>query len=296
MNIYLKSNLLKTRFNEFKKIISNIIQSNFQIIQFTPATTKNPYFTMVGDELIEDGVDFKYIDNFQKINQIIEEKPTLIHFHQLSPFYHANTPEETLIKTNQLLDNIQDLKDNGGKIVYTMHNPLPHNRIFIDIDKMVNKEMYNLSDHIIVLGQSAKEIIIKNKNINTQISVVKHLSFNEFYGKKQDKKRVRKEIGLLTNAIIFGNIGNIKPYKGLEFIINAFIKFSESQNNKKNLHLLIAGYSPDNEYIRSLKEDYPNKNITLINKDLNNTELIKFIFQHSTIQYLHLKIFGPQAV
>lgn len=85
-----------------------------------------------------------------------------------------------------------------------MHNPLPHNRIFIDIDKMVNKEMYNFSNHIIVLGLSAKEIIIKNQNIKTPISVFKHVSFKEFYGKKQDKKRVRREIGLPTNAIIFG--------------------------------------------------------------------------------------------
>ena len=67
MNNYQKSNLLKTRYNKFKKIISDIIHSNFQIIQFTPAKTKNPYFTMVGDELIKNGVDFKYIDEFQKI-------------------------------------------------------------------------------------------------------------------------------------------------------------------------------------------------------------------------------------
>ena len=276
MNNYQKYNLLKTRYNKFKKIISDIIHSNFQIIQFTPAKTKNPYFTLVGDELIKNGVDFKYIDEFQKIDQIIEEKPTLIHFHQLSPFYHANTPEETLKKANQLLDNIQDLKDSGGKIVYTMHNPLPHNRIFTDIDKMVNNKMYNLSNHIIVLGPSAKEIITKNHNITTPISVVKHVSFKEFYGKKQDKKRVRKEIGLPSNAIIFGNIGSIKPYKGLEFIINAFMKFSESQDHKKNSHLLIAGYSTDNEYVNSLRENYP-KNITIINKDLNDTELIKFL-------------------
>ena len=77
MNIYQKSNLLKTRFNEFKKLFSNIIPSNFQIIQFTPSTTKNPYFTMVGDELIKNGVDFKYIDDFQK-NQTNYRKKTYI--------------------------------------------------------------------------------------------------------------------------------------------------------------------------------------------------------------------------
>ena len=236
---------------------------------------------MVGDELIKRGIDFRYIDNFQRIKEIIEEKPTLIHFHQLSPYYHAKNHDETLMKAHKLVENIQDLRDHGGKIVYTMHNPLPHNRTFTDIDKMINNEMYSLSSTIIVLGPSAKKII-KNKNINTPISVVKHPSYREIYGEKPDKNQIRNEIGLPTNAVIFGNIGSIKPYKGLEFIIKTFIQFSESHNPNENLHLLIAGYTPDNEYINSLKENYPNKNITIVNQDLNNTELIKFI---STLDY-----------
>jgi glycosyltransferase involved in cell wall biosynthesis len=244
---------------------------------------------MVGDELIKRGINFRYIDNFQKIKEIIEEKPTLIHFHQLSPFYHGKDHDETLMKAHKLVDNIQDLKNHGGKIVYTMHNPLPHNRIFTDIDKMINNEMYSLSNIIIVLGSSAKKII-KNKNINTPISVVKHPSYKEIYGEKPNKNQIRNEIGLPTNAIIFGNIGSIKPYKGLEFIIKTFIQFSESHNMNKNLHLLIAGYAPDNEYVSSLLENYPNKNITIINQDLNNTELIKFI---STLDY---SVFGFEDI
>jgi beta-1,4-mannosyltransferase len=279
---YTKFDGLKIKLNRFKAKILNKSLTNFQIIQLTPDNTKNPYFTMVGDELIRRGLDFKYIDDFQRIREIIDEKPTLIHFHQLSPYYHANNPENTSIKAHQLIDDIKDLKDRGGKIVYTMHNPLPHNRIFTDIDKMINKEMYNLSNVIIVLGPSAKESITKNQNVNTPISIIKHVSFKEYYGKKPDKQQARKEIGLPTDAIIFGNIGSIKPYKGLEFIIKSFIKFSESQNHNKKFHLLIAGYTHDNKYINSLKETYPNKNITLINKDLNNNELIKYI---STLDY-----------
>ena len=101
---------LKIKINKFKGIIFNKTQPNFQIIQFTPDITKNPYFTMVGDELIKRGINFRYIDNFQKIKEIIEEKPTLIHFHQLSPFYHGKDHDETLMKAHKLVDNIQDLK------------------------------------------------------------------------------------------------------------------------------------------------------------------------------------------
>jgi hypothetical protein len=97
---------LKIKINKFKKIIFNETQPNFQIIKFTPDNTINPYFTMGSDELIKRGIDFRYINNFQKIKEVIGEKPTLMHFHQLSPFYHVKNHDETSMKAHRLVDNI----------------------------------------------------------------------------------------------------------------------------------------------------------------------------------------------
>ena len=59
----------------------------FQIIQFTPEKTKNPYYTMIGDELISRDIDFKYINNFQKIEEILKKKISFSSF----------TPTRTLL-------------------------------------------------------------------------------------------------------------------------------------------------------------------------------------------------------
>jgi len=265
---------------KFRKITNLIFKGrtrDFQIIQFTSNISKNPYYTMVGDELISRGIDYKYIPNFQKIKEILDKKPSLVHFHQLSPFYYSKNKEETLKKAYNLLERLNDIKNQGGKIIYTMHNPYPHNRTFKDIDEMINQEMNSISDNIIVLGQSAKEILIKDQNVKIPISVVMHPSFKEFYGTKPNKNQARIEFGLPTDAIIFGNIGHIKPYKGLEFIIEAFIEFSKKQNSQRNLHLCIAGTSTENRYISSLKKNYSNKNISIINRDLKDLEMIKLV-------------------
>ena len=258
-----------------KKLIKK--PENFQIIQFTPENTKNPYYTMIGEELISRGTDFKYINDFQKIEEILEKKPVLVHFHQPEPYYHAENREKTLIKANEFLDKLRNIKIHRAKVVFTMHNPLPHNRKFQDIDEMVNKELCELSDRIIVLGQCAKEILVDKQGVNTAISVINHPSYRGYYGPKPNKNQTRKELGLPTDAMIFGNVGHIKPYKGLEFIIESFTKFSDSQTSSKQLVLCLVGSSHDKEYIKFIQEKYSKKNILIINRDLSDSDLIKFV-------------------
>jgi hypothetical protein len=70
-----------------------------------------------------------------------------------------------------------------------MHNPLPHNRIFTDIDKMINIEMYSLSNIIIVLGPSAKKII-KTRTSTNQYQLLNINHIGKFTGKNQIKTRL----------------------------------------------------------------------------------------------------------
>jgi beta-1,4-mannosyltransferase len=269
------------KLREIKNKIFNGRYKNFRIIQFSSNKSKNPYYTMVGEELISRGVDFQYNPNFIKIKEIIDEKPTVVHLHQLSPLYHGKNKIETFERANILLAKLRDIKIHGGKLVYTMHNPLPHNRIFTEVDEMINNEMCSLSDHIIVLGESAKEVLIEQYHVKTPISVIKHHSFKEYYGDKPDKNRARKELGLPSQGIIFGNIGNIKPYKGLEFIIKSFKAFAYSSSSPKNIHLCIAGSSSNEEYLAQLRRS-SNENISIINRDLTELELKKYV---STLDY-----------
>ena len=66
----------------------------------------------------------------------------------------------------------------------------------------------------------------------------------EFYGTKPNKNQARIEFGLPTDATIFGNIGHIKPYNGLEFIIEAFIKFTKNKIHKKNYIYVLLEHLP----------------------------------------------------
>jgi len=247
------------------------------IIQLTPEKTKNPYYTMIGDELISRGINFKYLNDFSSVEKVLKQNTNcIIHLHQPEPYYHSNTDEaETLEKSYQFLDNLKKFKSLGANLVWTMHNPVAHDRRFQKIDEIVNEALFDLSDNIIVLGRNAKETLLKH-NVSTPISEVMHPSFKEFYGPKPDKVEARKELGLPTDAMIFGNIGHIKPYKELELIIEAFNNFKNSYNSSEEIFLCIAGSSSNREYIESIKEN-STSDILIIDRDLPDPDLIKFV-------------------
>ena len=265
------------------------------IIQLTPEKTKNPYYTVIGNELISRGINFKYSNNFDEVEKVLKHNMNcIIHLHQPEPFYHSKTAEETSIKADIFLDGLRKFKSYGAKLIWTMHNPLAHDRTFQKIDEMVNETLFDISDNIIVLGRNAKEILLK-QGVKTPISVVIHPSFREHYGPKPDMFEARKELGLPSEAIIFGNIGHIKPYKGLELIIEAFNEFMKSFDDSKQIYLCIAGSSNDDAYIESIKEK-SSSNILIINRDLPDSELIKFVSAMDYTIFSFIDIWASSSV
>lgn len=255
----------------------------FTVIQYTPQHSTNPYYYMHRDGLTSQGVDIKFINNFPGIESVLKVKSNcIIHLHQIEQYYHVDGDEEATIRNaHEFLDNLKRMKTLGAKLVYTMHNPVPHNRRFQKIDEKVNEAMFSLSDHIIVLGRYPKETLIKDQNVTTPISVVIHPRYGDIYPPKMDKIRARKELGLPLDAIIFGNIASIKPYKGHELIVEAFKELLKHRNSDK-LVLLFAGVSqsadhPDlQKYIDSLKESC-GPDLVIVDRELSESELIQFI-------------------
>jgi len=277
----------------------------FTVIQFTTSKPVNPYYNMLTDEFISRGIDFRFSTKFQVIEDIVKEKnKCILHLHQIEHHYYLDGDEETTrLNARKFLDNVKHIKTLGAKLVWTMHNPVPHDRKFQKIDEKVNEEMFSLSDHIIVLGRYPKVTLIRDQHVKTPISVIMHPSYREIYPSNMDKIQARRELGLPIDALIFGNIASIKPYKGHEFIIDAFKEVLKHQNSTQKLILLFAGITKGEDYVNSLKErcdlltesdslkdncDSLNKssdplkdncasNLIIMDKHLTETELVRIV-------------------
>ena len=110
----------------------------------------------------------------------------------------------------------------GRRVVYTAHNPFPHELKASDIRRY--SQIYCRVDHVIALTQYTKGEIVRHCGVDSnKITVIPHGDYTALfllYGTNEDlARKVKEKAG---GRIIIAFLGHIRPYKGLEFFIEAF--------------------------------------------------------------------------
>ena len=104
---------------------------------------------------------FKYIINPDLPNYKPEGK-SIIYFNRLKRFYKSDSLESAKV----FLDKVDELRNNGWKIVFTLHNFFPIDREITDIDDFVTREFLKKCDIVFTLSEYLKKQIKKVYNID----------------------------------------------------------------------------------------------------------------------------------
>jgi len=117
---------------------------------------------------------------------------------------------------------IQLLKFMGCHIVYTVHNPFPHERKAGHAKKY--SRIYKCVDHLIALTNYTRDEIVSHFGIHPEkISVIPHgdydVLFSHYDCNDDLAQKVRQKA---AGRKIIAFLGHIRPYKGLEFFLEAF--------------------------------------------------------------------------
>jgi glycosyltransferase involved in cell wall biosynthesis len=117
---------------------------------------------------------------------------------------------------------IRLLQLTGCHVVYTAHNPFPHEPKAGDIRKYYR--IYQRVDHVIALTNFTRNEIMAHCGISSEkISVLPHGDYEALfsrYGCNNDlAEKVRQKAG---DRKIIAFLGHIRPYKGLEVFVDAF--------------------------------------------------------------------------
>ncbi|MCL1945746.1 MAG: glycosyltransferase [Chitinivibrionia bacterium] len=144
------------------------------------------------------------------------------------------------------------LKITNKKIIWVMHNKLPHDTKNKFLSSLKMKIIANFADKIIIHSKiSEKELkkINDSPNFSAKIAYIPHPNYIETYGKIAENKICGDKLKLLF-------FGMIKPYKNVELLIDTF-----NELNLENLELSIYGFAQKN-YAKKLREKIANnKNI-----------------------------------
>ena len=145
-------------------------------------------------------------------------------------------------------------------IVHTAHNVLPHDNKKLDF--VFKQIIYWAVDGIIVHSRYIQEKLLKTFRVNQEkTAIVPHGNFDLYLPDEPiSREDAREKFGLSPQDNVLLFFGYIRPYKGLEVLIDAF---GLAATQDCNLKLIIAG-APQNE---NLAKGYNNQIAQLDAKD-----------------------------
>jgi len=203
-------------------------------IAFTPYYSENPYQPALINEL-----------NMQGCEVSTESEPNLawarslddtdiVHLHWLPRF---KTGLRGRFQLRRYLQILETAVSRGVKIVWTVHNLIPHGSVSPKVDTQAFEKVAKLASRLIAHSDASREAIVEFYNVpKEKVAVIPHGNYIGLYPNNVSKSEARLCLGLPEDSICFAFVGLIRPYKGVLEMLDAFIAAPEV-----NAKLLIAG-------------------------------------------------------
>lgn len=142
----------------------------------------------------------------------------------------------------------------GMRLTWTAHNVLPHEQVFAD-DLHARRELVRRCDAVFAHSQFALDQLASVVGTIKRGVVVEH---GPMAPARRRESQPDEKQDLVLRKLLF--VGQIKPYKGIDDLISAFLALPESEP----LHLTIAGKCSDGT-IRSRLEAFANEADSRVN-------------------------------
>jgi beta-1,4-mannosyltransferase len=131
-------------------------------------------------------------------------------------------------------------KARGIRVVWTLHNLLDHERRNLPAELFFRRRIAKLADAVLVHCTYAREAASSAYGLSRdelgKFRVIPHPNFIGLYDDSLSEAEARASLGLSESDLVFLFFGNIRSYKGVFDLVDAFRKFSFPQ-----AQLLIVG-------------------------------------------------------
>ena len=194
--------------------------------------------------------NFKILPLLNPFN--ISKDTDFVHFHWQNHLWDFVENPKEFVKNG--FPGLFDYKKNTKKIktIWTIHNTMPHETENLDIEIALMQKFSDESDIIHVLSKESFFEIKKYITIDEKkVICVKHSSYNNFFNVPNSNKNNKKDLGIPNNCYVIGSIGNIRPYKNIEFVLNSYLILRKKRND---IYCIIAGINQDNKACNKIKE------------------------------------------
>ena len=199
---------------------------------------RNPFNFLLSEALAAEGCE---VDDFDDRDGLLTNADILhIHWPQEAA---RGRRRRALVKTVNLLLPLLAQRLKGTRIVWTVHNVRGHDQNNAGLEKILMRVVARLVHGVIFLTESSRDPAYAEipALAAKPFAVIPH----GLYGSRSERTRdqARALFGLPVGTPVIGFLGDIKRYKGLDLLLDAFAETPPGE-----ITLFIAGEFPSPSY------------------------------------------------
>jgi beta-1,4-mannosyltransferase len=221
-----------------------------------PWFVTNPYHALLYGSSREHGIAPVRVVRDEQLDEVLELQraglPTVIHLHWLHPILQRAASDKDARKlVDAFLHRLDAHRESGGRIVWTVHNILPHEARFEAEEIRLSAEVAARSEVIHVLVERTAELVAPYFELpRDRLLHVPHMSYVGAYEDHVSGPDARHDLGLLADELVYLVLGAIRPYKGLPELLDAWATLPADRPRR----LVIAGASSNEPGTEELLE------------------------------------------
>jgi glycosyltransferase involved in cell wall biosynthesis len=223
------------------------------LLAYHPTSRLNPYQSLLYSRAWKHGIaalPLHYLDDFDDVVAVASAAGArvLLHLHWTSKVLEDSpTEKDARAALDKFVARLDRLLAAGGHLAWTVHNAIPHDARMPAFEAALQQAIVDRSTIVHVLSANTREAVGEWFTIPEDRQLyVPHPSYIGAYVDVVSPEAARWELGLPPDDTVYALLGAIKPYKGLDQLLDAFDAALQRDPGRRRL-LVGGGPSEDPE-------------------------------------------------
>ena len=253
-----------------------------RILMMPDYRADNPYQDLLARAMEEQGARVEFARGYRRGLPLFRASALgapgydVLHLHWVSPYLKGrNMPVKLLYAVKFLLDVLL-VRAAGVRVVWTIHNRLAHNTEFPRVELWTRRALARLAHALIVHSRAFLDQLGADLRFDPhKVAVVPHGHYRDVYAAPVPTREARRALGLPSGGMLYLNLGMLRPYKGVERLLEVW------RARGARFHadtLLIAGKALNPDYEGQLRTLAGNEGGVLLRPEFVAPERVHLYF------------------
>lgn len=246
----------------------------------------NPYQALLANALQQEQIEVYFPVGYRRVFPIFRavrdcSSVEVLHLHWTNPYLKGTNWLTRLIYSLKFLADILLTRTAGTRVVWTIHNRLSHEAQFPSLELWTIRQLVKLVNGIIVHHQATLAELSNLYQFNSaKATVIPHGHYRSVYGDAISPSEARAILGLPADGKIYLNLGMLRPYKGIERLLETW----QSNPAVTASHtLLVAGKAFEDDYGQQLAEQAAGVKGAILHQGFIENHLISVYFSAADV-------------